>query len=201
MSVSYSFSDVCNAQYSCEEKVTHTGSIGKNVVFSAFLGVTLLTNTFMDLPKDTNFIRDFSPFANIECANIDGSKEFGYLGDSGFLDLLKFENINKLQCMSSFQEDWNGVGGLAFSESSINLFKEIIENLCKQPNIAPTGRGSLLMQYELDDNSILAFEVREEKVEMVCVPKGDYSSARIEVFTNDFIGQINIQVAHFYGLK
>ena len=80
-------------------------------------------------------------------------------------------------------------------------FKDIIENVCKQPNIAPTGRGSLLLQYELDDRSVLAFEVRQNRIEMVCVPMGDYSSATSKVFTDDFIRQLNSQVAQFYGLE
>ena len=130
-----------------------------------------------------------------------GSKEIDCLKNSLFLDLLKIENLKKLDCISLFQENWNGVGGRAFSGTSIRIFRDIIENVCKQPSIAPTGRNSLLLQYELDDHSILAFEVREKRVEMVYAKRGDYSSAISKVFTDDFIKNINSQVARFYGLK
>lgn len=203
MDVNYSLSSTCSTlqTYENRNQVTRTSNVGKTIAVSIFVGTTLLAIPLFDLPGDVKFSSNYSPVAYIDYVSIDGSKEIDYLNNSLFLDLLKIENLKKLDCMSAFQENWNGVGGQAFSSASIRIFRDIIENVCKQPNIAPTGRDSLLLQYELDDRSMLAFEVRENRIEMVCVPRGDYSSATSKVFTDDFIQQINSQVARFYGLK
>lgn len=117
------------------------------------------------------------------------------------INLLKQENINKIQKMAEFEEDWNGTGGCIFSKTAISMFMEIIETVDKQPQIAPTGRNSILMQYELADKSILAFEVSEQRVEKVLVPQQDYSLADIEVFTENLSQKINECVRSFYGFK
>ena len=101
--------------------------------------------------------------------------------------------------MELFQDNWNGTGGCAFSAKALERFVEVIEVLNKQPKIAPTGRNSLLMQYEKDDKSLLAFEVGEEKVEKVFIPRGDYALAEMEVYTEDFGQKIVETVRKFYG--
>ena len=203
MGVNYSVSSTYTTLQPYENKnlVTRTSNIGKTIAISFFVGTTLLTIPFSDLSGDVTFASNYPSTAYIDYVSLDGSKEIDYLNNSLFLDLLKVENLRKLDFMSEFQENWNGSGGQAFSKTSIRIFRDIIEHVCKQPNIAPTGRDSLLMQYELDDRSMLAFEVRENRIEMVCVPKGDYSSAISNIFTDNFIEQINTQVAQFYGLK
>ena len=200
MGVSFSVSSIYNALPSCENKnlISHTSNVSK--AFAVFVGTTLLTVPF-SVSGNVGFTSNYSPATYIDYVSLDGSKGFDYLNNSRFIDLLKIENLKKLDCMSTFQENWNGVGGRAFSSASISIFRSIIENICKQPDIAPTGRDSLLLQYELDDRSMLAFEVQEKRVEMVYVPKGDYSSAINKVFTDDFIRQINSQVEQFYGPK
>ena len=87
---------------------------------------------------------------------------------------------------------------MPFSSKVISFFRSVIEILDKQPQIAPTGRNSLLMQYELEDNSVLAFEVCESRVEKVFVPKGDYSKAEAETFTNNMEQRIKESVTLFY---
>lgn len=203
MDFHYSFSPAVNSSQSFEYKkdATRTVNKGKNIAFSIFLGASLLATPCGDISRDIPVISNYSPVACISYVSINSNSEVDLLNSSYFIDLLKIDNLKKIECMSVFHENWNGVGGQAFSTASINIFREIIENVCKQPNIAPTGRNSLLLQYESDDHSMLAFEVREKRIEMVHVPMGDYSSATCEVFTDDYIQQINSQVAKFYGLK
>lgn len=117
------------------------------------------------------------------------------------IDLMKVGNLNKIEKMAAFDDDWNGTGGSIFSKKAIKLFKMIIEMLEKQPEIAPTGRNSLLMQYELDDKSLLVFEVSEEKTEKVYIPKGDYFMAQMELFTENTGYRIKECVEKFYGLE
>lgn len=120
----------------------------------------------------------------------------------GILDnnFMKNENLNKLYSMSKFKNNWNGNGGITFPQETINHFKNILEHLVKQPQIAPTGRRSLLMQYKSHDGSILAFEVKETKVDMVYVPENKYDNAVFKIFNDNFIDKINFEVEHFYKL-
>ena len=57
------------------------------------------------------------------------------------------------------------------------------------------------MQYELDDKSLLAFEVSESRTDKVYIPEGDYSAAQTDVFTKDVKQKIKESVEEFYGLK
>lgn len=124
----------------------------------------------------------------------------GYPAVNPSLDLLTIENKNKLMNMKKFDFDWNGNGGKAFSKKSIDLFNKIIDFVCKQPQIAPTGNESLLMQYEKNDGSLLAFDVSIRKTSMVLIPKGNFDLAKEETFSAGDIGCINAAVSNFYGL-
>lgn len=123
------------------------------------------------------------------------------MNNNHVIDVLKVENLNKIDKMALFKTDWNGTGGKPFSNEAITLFRMIIEQLDKQPQIAPTGRNSLLMQYELEDRSLLAFEVTESKTEKVYIPKGDYSRAHNEIFTENIGQRIEESVKLFYGFE
>ena len=103
--------------------------------------------------------------------------------------------------MALFDYDWNGTGGSAFSQNAIALFESIIEMLDKQPQIAPTGRNSLLLQYELDDKSLLAFEVSENRTEKVYIPKGNYAMVQMDTFTENIGQRIKESVELFYGVR
>ena len=103
--------------------------------------------------------------------------------------------------MALFPNNWNGTGGEAFSERAINMFRTVINTLVKQPEIAPTGRNSLYMQYNLEDGTTLAFELREDTAEKVYLPNGNFDLADIEIFDNDVAENINKCVENFYGHK
>ena len=114
------------------------------------------------------------------------------------IDFLKQINLHKIELMSTFEDNWNGNGGLAFSKSAIQTFKTVIKNLHRQPEIAPTGRNTLLMQYELPNQSRLAFEVSESNVESVFVPYKDFRNAETNTFTENFSDNINRYAKRFY---
>lgn len=107
------------------------------------------------------------------------------------------ENIHKIEQMALFEDNWNGNGGEKFTPEAIACFKNIIQKLDRQPDIAPTGRNSLFMQYELNNN-ILAFEIAVDKTEKVYVPNEDYSHAQVEQFDTNVISKIQDSVKNFY---
>ncbi|AXF52471.1 MAG: hypothetical protein [Caudoviricetes sp.] len=113
--------------------------------------------------------------------------------------LMKNKNLNKIRKISLFEDNWNGNGGEKFSKTSIRYFETMIKELKRQPEIAPSGRGSLLMQYRLNDGSLLAFEVNEDKTEKVYIPKGIFQKAEIENFYGNAIKKIKESVDLFYS--
>ena len=115
------------------------------------------------------------------------------------IDILKQKNLNKIELMSHFQADWNGNGGLPFSEEAIALFNAIIQTLNIQPVIAPTGRSSLYMEFQSSDMSELIFEIFVDRAERVFIPQGNYSLAESEIFDENICSQIKESVRLFYG--
>ena len=163
------------------------------------IAVLFIGATVIPIQKENISAYEYTSPSYIKCINVELSKGNSELYINESIDLMKIENINKINNMAAFADDWNGTGGLAFSKRAITLFRDIIEVLDKQPQIAPTGRNSLLMQYELDDGSFLAFEVKEKSVEKVYIPLGDYSKAQSEIFTKNMERQIKESVNCFYG--
>lgn len=124
-------------------------------------------------------------------------KDWLIMSTNNTIDLLQQQNLEKIEKISLFENDWNGNGGMTFSQKALSLFRQIIMTLKKQPQIAPTGRNSLLMQYELNTN-LLAFEVSETTTEKVFVPNNDFSLAQTEIFTENIIKEIYNSVERFY---
>lgn len=188
----------CNSSVpSCKSVLPNI--INKTCLYALFVGASLLIGSCDVLDFSSNYSKNNSPTRCIEYNNLCIGEGSRCLNSNSYVDLLKVENLNKLDCMSAFQDNWNGVGGVAFSDAAIHTFKNILEGLFKQPQIAPTGRNSLFLQYESTNHSILAFEVKETQVEMVCVPNGDYKAAISKIFKDNFTEQMNLEVAHFYG--
>ncbi len=153
----------------------------------------------MAVPYYIGYYKNKSEFRHYKNEN---NKYLGILNSksiSNGIDLMKLENLNKIDKMSQFDDNWDGNGSLPFSEDAICLFRQVIENLEKQPQIAPTGRNSLYMQYEQDDNSMLAYELSENKTEEVFAPNGDYSKMQTRILKGNIIREINGGIEKFYG--
>ncbi len=158
--------------------------------------------------RQNNLIEFFTSASSLDLSalltELTGIKErLQYKGtDYGYnLDLMVVKNLDKINKISLLEDDWDGEGAMAFSQKAIQLFKTIIESLVEQPQITPTGRNSLLMQYEREDKSVLAFEVGENKTEAVFVPKEDFSLAQTNKYYENIAEHINEQVKLFYGPK
>lgn len=89
----------------------------------------------------------------------------------------KAANLNKLDAMASFSEDWNGYGAKGFSKEIIESSKRIIAHLPKQPEIFPTGRGTVQMEYHRQDGTYLEFEVCQNKVTVLFIDRGNMATA------------------------
>lgn len=169
-----------------------------NSAAALFLGTTLLNSP---LHNNTIPVYNQEPVKYIQYSDLNWTGKTKTVNNEFTIDLLRLDNLNKIEKIAAFENDWNGNGGEAFTSQAISVFKEIINTLDKQPQIAPTGRNTLLMQFELEDKSLLAFEVGEKKVEKVYVPQGDYAKAEAEVFTENMALKMKESVKQFYGFK
>lgn len=183
----------------CSEKKVCSGiGTASSIAFAIFLGTTML-----QYPVGGEIIHGYDLTSPLYTEYINLEQEIGTEGldTNKAIDVMKIDNLDKIRKMALFSYDWNGTGGSAFSQNAIALFKSIIEMLDKQPQIAPTGRNSLLLQYELDDKSLLAFEVSENQTEKVYIPKGNYAMVQMDTFTENIGQQIKECVKHFYGIR
>ncbi len=89
------------------------------------------------------------------------------------------DNMRTLLDIQNLEPNWNGYGGKEFSLEVISLARDIVIMLGKyQPEIYPTGRGTVQMQYELADRSYLEFEIYSDRIEVLEVPKRIYENAK-----------------------
>lgn len=72
------------------------------------------------------------------------------------------ESMERLDEIAALQYNWNGTGASAFSSAIIEKAKKLISDLSVQPNILPTGRDSIQMEYEKENGDYLEFELFED---------------------------------------
>lgn len=81
--------------------------------------------------------------------------------------------LDRLDEIGRLTYDWNGYQAEPFSQRLIDKCKEILLCLQAAPSIYPTGRKSIQFQYRTDDNSYLEFEIFEDKVCGLWVPRNN----------------------------
>lgn len=82
-------------------------------------------------------------------------------------------NREKLESFRKLKEGWNGYDGMKINESVIEKVMDILPDLEFQPQIFPTGRGSLQLEKYIDDNNLIEIEVFEEEVSVYQVKGGE----------------------------
>lgn len=109
------------------------------------------------------------------------------------------DNIEKLREISSLEDGWSGPDSSAIGERVLAMAKNIVQQICHQPVIYPTGRGTIQMQFEQEDRSYLELEIFEEKIVCMKVPQRIYAEATFEVLQGVDMRRINRMVSEFYG--
>lgn len=108
------------------------------------------------------------------------------------------KSMKRLEDIARLENDWNGCGATKFTPALILKCEKIIEKLSYQPEIYPTGRKSIQFQYELNDKSYLEFEIYEDKIMCLIVPKRIYSNAVEMQLTDSQEKRIGEIVDEFY---
>lgn len=87
------------------------------------------------------------------------------------------DNLAKLDDISNLKYNWNGYNAKPIPKEIIVKTKEILTNLPYQPFIAPTGRETIQIEFELEDKSYLEFEIFTDNITILYVPQRDYKKA------------------------
>lgn len=104
-------------------------------------------------------------------------------------------NINVLSSFSELQENWDGYGAHPFEASFISDLKKVLVCLKYQPEVFPTGRGSIQLEYEQDDGRYLEFECYNDR--HVSVLHIDSDGTEFESIIS--FDQVSEVVDEFYG--
>lgn len=111
---------------------------------------------------------------------------------------MKQKNLDRLNQIKELKDDWNGYGAQSIDNIVIKSVENIIENVHVQPEIYPTGRNSIQLEYELEDRSYLEFEVFKDKILCMRIPQRNYNKPEYEVIQPVDIKRINQIIYNFY---
>jgi hypothetical protein len=112
--------------------------------------------------------------------------------------ITSLETISDIQCL---EDDWNGYKALEIPTKVIQTAQKIVWVLAYQPEIYPTGRASIQMQYELADHSYLEFEIYTDNITVLEVPQRDYDHAREFVLPAAQYRQLAPLVGQFFSMQ
>ena len=87
-------------------------------------------------------------------------------------------SLNILNDISNLKDNWNGYSAKPIPFETINLCRKIVILLNYQPEIYPTGRRTIQFEYEKADRSYLEFEISQDKIKVMEVPKRKYKNAK-----------------------
>ncbi len=73
-------------------------------------------------------------------------------------------NFKLLESFKKLEKNWNDNNAPAFSEKLVNRVFKIIRDLEYQPQIFPTGRNSIQIEFESKNEDYLEFEIFNEKI-------------------------------------
>ncbi len=110
-------------------------------------------------------------------------------------------NLERLEDIARLDSDWNGYGAKPFKRTFIADVRNIITYLSEQPEIFPTGRSSIQLEYHLPDESYLEFEVFEDKIVGMQVSGSDYDNAQFWELAMDDVAQIRSITDNFLNAQ
>lgn len=114
-------------------------------------------------------------------------------------DIKQVKREKNMELLRNIREAQNIGDEDYVSEKVIDNALLIVFDLSDQPSIFKTSRNSIHMQFEKEDRSYLEFEVFENRVTCMMVPKRDYSQAEFPDVSLDNRTKIIRIVGDFYG--
>lgn len=87
------------------------------------------------------------------------SKEGIYISATSDNYFRIIDSLKRLEDISALSDNWDGEGATSFSSSIIETVNEFIHSVSVQPDIFPTLRNSIQLEYENNKNEYLEFEL------------------------------------------
>ncbi len=106
----------------------------------------------------------------------------------------KNKNLRLLDSFKDFPNNWDNKNAFSFESTFIDKVKEIVSNLTIQPNIFPTSRNSIQLEYEKRNEDYLEIEIFPNNSMNVLTMIGD-SEVEYKIKNGT---QIQEQVISFY---
>lgn len=108
--------------------------------------------------------------------------------------LYSYQKISEIRCL---EDNWNGNGAPKFSSKLLDFVLSVVEKLTWQPNIFPTARESIQLEYENDIGDYLEFELFEggRLKKFYCGHDGEMETEDIPI---EMIYEV---VNNFYGFE
>lgn len=97
------------------------------------------------------------------------------------------DSLATLHDISLLEKNWDGYGSDPFSKKLVESVVDIVKELPVQPEIFPTGRGSIQIEYDSEDKSYFEAEIFIDHVSILEVPYHDYSKAETRTAQADDI--------------
>ena len=110
----------------------------------------------------------------------------------------KNRNLQAIDNLRKFEENWNGYGAGTFSKELCDCMEMTIKQLDEQiqPKLFPTGRESIQIEYEKNNGEYLEIEVfSPERIELFQI-----TAVGEEIEKNIEYGEIEGVVKAFYGI-
>lgn len=108
------------------------------------------------------------------------------------LEQLKL-NKRKLQLFKDFKSDWNGSGGQIFEEALIQKIENILSNLEYQPQVFPTGRGTIQIEKYIDERNLIEIEISNNEIFAYQIKNGYEEEKEIS------IDELNVLISELYA--
>jgi|GEM_PF-3643397 len=111
----------------------------------------------------------------------------------------KNKSLRILSDIQGLKKNWDGYGAESIPADVILLARSIVVALNHQPEIYPTKRRTVQMQYELRDRSYLELEIYADKIEALSVPQRKYEKAHEYTISANKYYEISDMVDSFYS--
>lgn len=142
----------------------------------------------------------FAPLSAVEEDNNDYNRTDDNSKSQYYLKILKLQdtlqnNLERIDKISQFTDNWNGYGAEKFSNKFLEKIKLLINSLEVQPNIFPTARDSIQFEFENSNNEYLEIEIfSNDTITVYKVDKYDKEST-----SNIRPNEVNEVIRKFYG--
>ncbi len=108
------------------------------------------------------------------------------------LEQLK-NNKRKLKSLKKLSQNWNGYDGESFDSGLISKVETILSDLDYQPQIFPTGRGTIQVEKYLDENNLIEIEISKDEIFAYQVKDGEELEEEIS------LDQVNQLISALYA--